>query len=206
MPAGDHIVIIGRNGAGIFSLRCLAGRRSPRTRRRARRRRARLLRPGARADRSGPERAGQRGRCRAEGREGTARPAGSFGLPSKAADQMPGTLSGGERAKSAWPCFRPGGEPAPAGRAHRQSGPLVHRSRRRHAGAWPGTIVAVSHERGFVEALRRPTASAYPRSASPIGARSTSTTWNAVVRARPRPSAGNALGHPVWVGQSTPSS
>ena len=44
-------------------------------------------------------RPGQRERCRAATERERRALLGSFGLPSKAADQLPGTLSGGERAK-----------------------------------------------------------------------------------------------------------
>ncbi len=80
---------------------------------------------------------------------------GSFGLPSKAADQMPGTLSGGERAKLGLAMLSAGEAnllllDEPTNNLDPSSIAAVGAM----LGAWPGTIVAVSHERGFVEALR----------------------------------------------------
>jgi ATPase subunit of ABC transporter with duplicated ATPase domains len=80
---------------------------------------------------------------------------GSFGLPSKAADQLPGTLSGGERAKLGLAMLSAGEAnllllDEPTNNLDPSSIAAVGAM----LGAWPGTIVAVSHERGFVEALR----------------------------------------------------
>ena len=80
---------------------------------------------------------------------------GSFGLPSKAADQLPGTLSGGERAKLGLAMLSAGEAnllllDEPTNNLDPSSIAAVGTM----LGAWPGTIVAVSHERGFVEALR----------------------------------------------------
>ena len=80
---------------------------------------------------------------------------GSFGLPSKAADQMPATLSGGERAKLGLAMLSAGEANVllldePTNNLDPSSIAAVGAM----LGAWPGTIVAVSHERGFVEALR----------------------------------------------------
>ena len=79
---------------------------------------------------------------------------GSFGLPSKAADQMPATLSGGERAKLGLAMLA-------AGRANllildeptNNLDPPSIDAVGRMLGRWPGTIVVVSHDRSFVEAL-----------------------------------------------------
>ncbi len=80
---------------------------------------------------------------------------GSFGLPSKAAGQMPATLSGGERAKLGLAMLSAGeanvlllDEPT------NNLDPSSIEAVGTMLGAWPGTVVAVSHERGFVEALR----------------------------------------------------
>jgi ATPase subunit of ABC transporter with duplicated ATPase domains len=80
---------------------------------------------------------------------------GSFGLPSKAADQMPATLSGGERAKLGLAMLSAGeanllllDEPT------NNLDPSSIEAVGAMLGAWPGTLVVVSHERGFVEALR----------------------------------------------------
>ena len=80
---------------------------------------------------------------------------GSFGLPSKAADQLPGTLSGGERAKLGLAMLSAGEAnllllDEPTNNLDPSSIAAVGAM----LGDWPGTIVAVSHERGFVEALR----------------------------------------------------
>ena len=118
-------------------------------------RRGGLLRAGTRADRPRPQRAGQRQRRRAESRAGPARALGSFGLPSKAAGQLSSTLSGGERAKLGLAMLAAGevnllllDEPT------NNLDPSSITAVGTMLGAWPGTIVAVSHERGFVEALR----------------------------------------------------
>jgi ATPase subunit of ABC transporter with duplicated ATPase domains len=80
---------------------------------------------------------------------------GSFGLSGKLVDQMPETLSGGERAKLGLAMLAAGqanllvlDEPtnnlAPA--STQAVGDMLSR--------WPGTIVAVSHDRAFVETLQ----------------------------------------------------
>jgi ATPase subunit of ABC transporter with duplicated ATPase domains len=79
---------------------------------------------------------------------------GAFGLKGSAAHQMPSTLSGGERAKLALAILassranlllldEPTNNLDPA--SVEALGEMMHQ--------WKGTIVAVSHERGFVEAL-----------------------------------------------------
>ena len=79
---------------------------------------------------------------------------GAFGLKGSAAHQLPGTLSGGERAKLALTILaasdanlllldEPTNNLDPA--SVEALGEMMHQ--------WKGTIVAVSHERGFVEAL-----------------------------------------------------
>ncbi|MHB8220416.1 MAG: ABC-F family ATP-binding cassette domain-containing protein [Acidimicrobiales bacterium] len=79
---------------------------------------------------------------------------GSFGLPSKAADQMPDTLSGGERAKLGLAMLAAGhanvlvlDEPT------NNLDPASINAVGRMLSAWPGTIVAVSHDPSFVAAL-----------------------------------------------------
>ena len=155
---GDHIVIIGRNGAGKSSLlRCLAGVQDPSNGviEIGVQRRGRVLRPGARADRPDPHRARQRERRRAEGREGppgaprVIRPAVEGGGP------VAGTLSGGERAKLGLAMLSAGEAnllllDEPTNNLDPPSIAAVGAM----LGDWPGTIVAVSHERSFVEALR----------------------------------------------------
>jgi len=79
---------------------------------------------------------------------------GAFGLKGSAAHQLPGTLSGGERAKLALAILaasdanlllldEPTNNLDPA--SVEALGAMMHQ--------WTGTIVAVSHEREFVEAL-----------------------------------------------------
>ena len=99
---GDHIVIIGRNGAGKSSLlRCLAGVQEPSNG---------VVELGANVEvgyfaqeheQIDPDRSALENVSDAVLKAERDRRAllGSFGLPSKAADQLPGTLSGGERAK-----------------------------------------------------------------------------------------------------------
>jgi ATPase subunit of ABC transporter with duplicated ATPase domains len=79
---------------------------------------------------------------------------GSFGLPSKAADQMPATLSGGERAKLGLAMLAAGHAnllilDEPTNNLDPPSIDAVGRMLAR----WPGTLVVVSHDRSFVEAL-----------------------------------------------------
>ncbi len=88
---------------------------------------------------------------------------GSFGLPSKAADQMPDTLSGGERAKLALAMLAAGhvnllvlDEPT------NNLDPASIDAVGRMLSIWPGTIVAVSHDRSFVGALEPTHALALP--------------------------------------------
>ena len=79
---------------------------------------------------------------------------GSFGLPGKAATQMPATLSGGERAKLGLAMLAAGlanvlllDEPT------NNLDPSSVEAVGRMLSGWPGTIVVVSHDRAFVEAL-----------------------------------------------------
>jgi ATPase subunit of ABC transporter with duplicated ATPase domains len=155
---GDHIVIIGRNGAGKSSLlRCLAGVQQPTNG---------VVELGANVvigyfaqehEQIDPARAALGNVSDAVLRAERDRRAllGSFGLPSKAADQMPSTLSGGERAKLGLAMLSAGEAnllllDEPTNNLDPPSIDAVGAM----LGDWPGTIVAVSHERGFVEALR----------------------------------------------------
>jgi len=155
---GDHVVIIGRNGAGKSSLlRCLAGLQAP---------------TNGVVDRGANVAVGyfaqeheQIDQARTalanvsdtvlKGERDRRALLGSFGLPSKAADQMPATLSGGERAKLGLAMLSAGEAnllllDEPTNNLDPSSIAAVGAM----LGGWPGTIVAVSHERGFVEALR----------------------------------------------------
>jgi ATPase subunit of ABC transporter with duplicated ATPase domains len=155
---GDHIVIIGRNGAGKSSLlRCLAGVQEPSNG---------VVELGANVvvgyfaqeheqiDPTCTTLANVSDVVLKAEKERRAL-LGSFGLPSKAADQMPASLSGGERAKLGLAMLSAGEAnllllDEPTNNLDPSSIAAVGTM----LGNWPGTIVAVSHERGFVEALR----------------------------------------------------
>ncbi|HSZ37083.1 MAG TPA: ATP-binding cassette domain-containing protein, partial [Acidimicrobiales bacterium] len=155
---GDHIVIIGRNGAGKSSLlRCLAGVQDPSNG---------IVELGVNVELGyfAQEHEQIDPTLTALGNVSDAVLAqekdrrallGSFGLPSKAADQMPATLSGGERAKLGLAMLSAGEANVllldePTNNLDPSSITAVGTM----LGAWPGTIIAVSHERVFVEALR----------------------------------------------------
>ena len=79
---------------------------------------------------------------------------GSFGLPGSAANQMPASLSGGERAKLGLAMLSAGqsnllvlDEPT------NNLDPASIEAVGRMLSQWPGTLVVVSHDRAFVEAL-----------------------------------------------------
>ena len=156
---GDRIVVVGRNGAGKSSLlRCLAGVQVPTAgevtlganvdRR--------LLRPGARAgrpDASAPstnfDDIGAHDRGRAAGAARVVRPARVQG-----GRQMPASLSGGERAKLGLAMLAAGqSNLLDPRRADQQPRPGVVEAVGAMLSRWPGTMVAVSHDRAFVEAL-----------------------------------------------------
>jgi ATPase subunit of ABC transporter with duplicated ATPase domains len=155
---GDHIVIIGRNGAGKSSLlRCLAGVQEPTNG---------VVELGTNVtlgyfaqehEQIDPTLTALDNVSDAVLNLERERRAilGSFGLPSKAADQLPDTLSGGERAKLGLAMLSAGvanvlllDEPT------NNLDPASITAVGNMLGAWPGTIIAVSHERGFVEALQ----------------------------------------------------
>jgi ATPase subunit of ABC transporter with duplicated ATPase domains len=155
---GDHIVVIGRNGAGKSSLlRCLAGVQPPTNgvielgynvavgyfAQEHEQIDATLTALGNVSDAVLKTERDRRALL------------GSFGLPSKAADQLPSTLSGGERAKLGLAMLSAGESnllllDEPTNNLDPSSIEAVGAM----LGNWPGTIVAVSHERGFVEALQ----------------------------------------------------
>jgi ATPase subunit of ABC transporter with duplicated ATPase domains len=155
---GDHVVIIGRNGAGKSSLlRCLAGVQEPTNG---------VVEFGANValgyfaqeheqiDPTITTLDNVSDAVLSTERERRAL-LGSFGLPSKAADQMPATLSGGERAKLGLAMLSAGETNVllldePTNNLDPSSITAVGTM----LGQWPGTIIAVSHERGFVEALK----------------------------------------------------
>ncbi len=154
---GDHIVIIGRNGAGKSSLlRCLAGVQEPTNG---------VVEVGTNVEvgyfaqeheQIDPDISSLANISDAVLSTEKERRAllGSFGLPSKAADQSPATLSGGERAKLGLAMLSAGEAnllllDEPTNNLDPSSITAVGQM----LGHWPGTIIAVSHERGFVEAL-----------------------------------------------------
>jgi ATPase subunit of ABC transporter with duplicated ATPase domains len=155
---GDHVVIVGRNGAGKSSLlRCLAGTQEPTNG---------VIEFGANVivgyfaqeheqiDPTMTTLDNVSDAVLSTERERRAL-LGSFGLPSKAADQMPATLSGGERAKLGLAMLSAGETnllllDEPTNNLDPSSITAVGTM----LGQWPGTIIAVSHERGFVEALK----------------------------------------------------
>jgi ATPase subunit of ABC transporter with duplicated ATPase domains len=155
---GDHIVVIGRNGAGKSSLlRCLAGVQEPSNG---------LVELGFNVtigyfaqehEQIDPARSALANVSDVVLKAERDRRAllGSFGLPSKMADQLPSTLSGGERAKLGLAMLSAGqanllllDEPT------NNLDPSSIEAVGAMLGEWPGTIIAVSHERGFVEALQ----------------------------------------------------
>ncbi len=154
---GDRIVVIGRNGAGKSSLlRCLAGVQAPS---------AGQVSPGVHVtvgyfaqeheqvdhDATALDNVDDSVlRTVAERRALL----GSFGLPGEAADRLAGALSGGERAKLGLAMLAAGHAnllvlDEPTNNLDPPSVAAVGRMLAR----WPGTLVVVSHERAFVEAL-----------------------------------------------------
>ncbi|MGH9018426.1 MAG: ABC-F family ATP-binding cassette domain-containing protein [Acidimicrobiales bacterium] len=155
---GDRMVVIGRNGAGKSSLlRCLAGVQEPT---------AGSVESGVNValgyfaqehEQVDPALTALDNIDDEILKTVTERRAllGSFGLSGKLVDQMPATLSGGERAKLALAMLAAGranvlvlDEPTnnldPASTV--AVGDMLSR--------WPGTIVAVSHDRAFIDTLR----------------------------------------------------
>ena len=155
---GDRAVIIGRNGAGKSSLlRCLAGVQKPSTGE---------IDIGANVTIGYFAQEHEQVNLEVTVLDNiddtilateTERRAllGSFGIAGKAAHQMPRTLSGGERAKLGLAMLA-------AGRANvllldeptNNLDPSSIEAVGTMLSRWPGTIVVVSHDRSFVEALR----------------------------------------------------
>jgi ATPase subunit of ABC transporter with duplicated ATPase domains len=163
---GDRMVVIGRNGAGKSSLlRCLAGVQAPS---------AGTITLGANVVRGYFAQEHEQVdlslstlgniddsvlKTEAERRALL----GSFGLPGKAAAQMPASLSGGERAKLGLAMLSAGwsnvlilDEPT------NNLDPASIEAVGRMLSQWPGTLVVVSHDRAFVEALEPSHALALP--------------------------------------------
>ena len=155
---GDRMVVIGRNGAGKSSLlRCLAGEQTPTTGE---------VELGANVTLGYFAQEHEQVDLGVSVLENiddtilvneTERRAllGSFGIAGKAAHQMPKTLSGGERAKLGLAMLA-------AGRANvllldeptNNLDPSSIEAVGTMLSRWPGTIVVVSHDRSFVEALQ----------------------------------------------------
>jgi ATPase subunit of ABC transporter with duplicated ATPase domains len=154
---GERVVVIGRNGAGKSSLlRCLAGAQEPT---------AGTVEYGLhvtvgyfaqeheQVDRSVTALENIDDTVLKTDRDRRAL-LGSFGLPATAADQLPDSLSGGERAKLALAMLA-------AGRANllvldeptNNLDPASVDAVGAMLSRWEGTIVAVSHDRAFVAAL-----------------------------------------------------
>jgi ATPase subunit of ABC transporter with duplicated ATPase domains len=153
----DRILIVGRNGAGKSSLlRCLAGAQTPKSG---------VVKLGANVtmgyfaqehEQLDPTKTALEHLADATVVTEVQRRSllGAFGLKGSAAHQLPGTLSGGERAKLAMAIMASSDAnilvlDEPTNNLDPASVEAVGVMLR----SWRGTIIAVSHERGFVEAL-----------------------------------------------------
>jgi ATPase subunit of ABC transporter with duplicated ATPase domains len=154
---GDRIVIIGRNGAGKSSLlRCLAGAQVPTEGTVTYGANVELGYFAQEHEQIDPDKTALENLSDAVLAKETERRAllGSFGLTSKAAAQLPATLSGGERAKLGLAMLAAGqcnllllDEPT------NNLDPTSIKAVGTMLSRWPGTLVVVSHDRSFVEAL-----------------------------------------------------
>ena len=111
---------------------------------------------------------------------------GSFGLIGKAAGKPAGTLSGGERAKLGLAMLAAGEAnllllDEPTNNLDPPSVLAVGKM----LSAWPGTLVVVSHDRAFVEALRPTHALRLPDERATYGAPSTWTRSSCADHLRP---------------------
>ncbi|MDE3086568.1 MAG: ABC-F family ATP-binding cassette domain-containing protein [Acidobacteriota bacterium] len=157
LERGQRTVVVGRNGAGKSSLlRCIAGVQSPsrgavelgyRTIVGYFAQEHEQIRP----DRTVLENVDEKVLPAEVDRR---RLLGTFGLSGGTVDQFPGTLSGGERARLSLAMLAAGhanllvlDEPT------NNLDPTSVEAVGAMLAAWPGTIVAVSHDRPFVEAL-----------------------------------------------------
>ena len=154
---GDRLVVIGRNGAGKSSLlRCLAGVQQPTEGTVTLGVNVSLGYFAQEHEQLDPLRTALEHIDDTVLVTDPARRAllGSFGLSGTAADQRPPTLSGGERAKLALAMLAAGRSnllvlDEPTNNLDPPSVAAVGRM----LSEWEGTIVAVSHDRAFVEAL-----------------------------------------------------
>jgi ATPase subunit of ABC transporter with duplicated ATPase domains len=154
---GDRIVIIGRNGVGKSSLlRCLAGVQTPTSGEVEYGTNVNIgyfAQEHEQIDPSLPALANIDDTVlKTEGERRAL--LGSFGLPSKAAGQMPDSLSGGERAKLGLAMMAAGQSNVlvldePTNNLDPASIVAVAEMLSR----WPGTIIVVSHDRSFVRSL-----------------------------------------------------
>ncbi len=155
---GDRVVVIGRNGAGKSSLlRCLASVQSPTQGTVETGHNVTLGYFAQEHEQLDPRRGALEHIDDSVLRTVGERRAllGSFGLTGGAADQLPASLSGGERAKLSLAMLS-------AGRANllvldeptNNLDPASVEAVGEMLSTWPGTVVAVSHDRPFVDALR----------------------------------------------------
>jgi ATPase subunit of ABC transporter with duplicated ATPase domains len=155
---GDRVVVVGRNGAGESSLlRCLAGVQQPT---------AGAVELGANVTLGyfaqeheqvdpGATALGNIDDTVLTQESERRALLGMFGISGNAAHQMPETLSGGERAKLSLAMLA-------AGRANvllldeptNNLDPSSIEAVGSMLGRWPGTIIVVSHDRAFVQALQ----------------------------------------------------
>jgi len=154
---GDRIVVVGRNGAGKSSLlRCLAGTQVPTGGEVVLGANVVLGYFAQEHEQIDPTRTSLDNLDQSVLTTDAERRAllGSFGLSGKAANQLPPTLSGGERAKLGLAMLAAGQANVlildePTNNLDPGSIEAVGRMLSR----WPGTMVVVSHDRSFVEAL-----------------------------------------------------
>ncbi|MEI8127473.1 MAG: ATP-binding cassette domain-containing protein, partial [Actinomycetota bacterium] len=154
---GDRILIVGRNGAGKSSLlRCVAGTQIPQSG---------AVTLGANVTLGYFAQEHEQLDMQKTALEHLANATvvteverrsllGAFGLKGGAAHQLPGTLSGGERAKLAMAMLAASDANVlvldePTNNLDPASVDAIGLMMR----SWSGTIIAVSHERGFVEAM-----------------------------------------------------
>jgi ATPase subunit of ABC transporter with duplicated ATPase domains len=155
---GDRVVVIGRNGAGKSSLlRCLAGVQDPTEGAVEVGHNVTLGYFAQEHEQLDPARRALEQIDDSVLRTVSERRAllGSFGLTGGTAEQLPGSLSGGERAKLSLAMLSAGlanllvlDEPT------NNLDPTSVEAVGAMLSAWPGTVVAVSHDRPFVDALR----------------------------------------------------